>query len=149
MKTGSSGTFVISRSQTETDGVKAASLDALTVGVTWRWLGVPVRLDGPAGILRLEGAEGVAQVRHRASRVARRLLGPAARPRPAPTNDFGLDPLFPSFTLTDGYATYPMTLVALPDSGNLLILAEEGLPPSDQDLWVSQTAIDQIGRAHV
>lgn len=34
MKTGSLGTFVISWSQTEVDGLKAAPLDVLAVGTT-------------------------------------------------------------------------------------------------------------------
>ncbi len=141
MKTGSAGTFVIAWLQTETDGVKAAPLDRLTAGVTWRWTGEPVRLDGRAAILRLEGAEGVAQIRRRASRVARRLVGHVARPRAERPED--LDPAFPGFTLTDGFVSYPMTVLAMPDSGALLILAEEALPPVDQDLWVAQAAIDR------
>lgn len=142
MKTGSSGTFVIPWSQTETDGVWQAPLEMLTVGVTWRWTGVPVRLDGPAGILRLEGAEAVAQMRRRAAPVARRLVGRGARPKAKPVAKLSPDPGSPSFTLTDGLVTYPMILLALPDSGALLVLAEGGLPPQNTDLWVSDATID-------
>jgi hypothetical protein len=46
-----------------------------------------------------------------------------------------------SFILTDGYVTYTMTLVALPGSGALLAVAQGGLPPADQDLWVAQTSL--------
>lgn len=141
MKTGSGGTFVIAWFQTETDGVKAAPLDMLSVGVSWRWTGEPVRLDGRAAVLRLDGAEGVAEIRRRASRVARRLLGQAAQPRAKRPDN--LDPAYPSFTLTDGYVSYPMTVLAMPDSGALLILAEEALPPADRDLWVAHAAIDR------
>ena len=77
MKTGSSGTFVISWSQTETDGLKAAPLDILAVGASWRWTGVPVRVDGPQEVLRLDGAEGAAETRRRAARIVRRLIGAA------------------------------------------------------------------------
>ena len=77
MKTGSSGTFVISWSQTETDGLKAAQLDVVNVGAVWRWTGVPVRVDGPQNILLLDGAEGAADMRKRAARVVRRLIGVA------------------------------------------------------------------------
>ncbi|HEX9857440.1 MAG TPA: hemolysin-type calcium-binding protein, partial [Paracoccaceae bacterium] len=69
MKTGSRGTFVISWSQTETDGLRAAPLDVLNVGAAWRWTGEPVRVDGPhQGLLILEGAEGAADIRKRAAR---------------------------------------------------------------------------------
>ena len=77
MKTGSQGTFVISWSQTETDGLKAASLDVLAVGATWRWTGAPVRVDGPQGVLILTEAEGEADLRKRAARMVRRLIGAA------------------------------------------------------------------------
>ncbi len=143
MKTRSTGTFVICWSQTEIDGLRAASLEMLTVGATWRWTGVSVRLDGPAGILRLDGAEGAAQMRCRAGRVARRLLGRAARPRDEAIKDHILDVSSPGFTLTDGHITYPMTVVAAPDSGALLIVAQGDLPPADQDLWVTQAAINR------
>ena len=69
MKTGSLGTFVISWSQTEVDGLKAAPLDVLAVGTTWRWTGAAVRVDGPQGLLLLEGAEGAADIRKRAARM--------------------------------------------------------------------------------
>ena len=77
MKTGSLGTFVISWSQTEVDGLKAAPLDVLAVGTTWRWSGAAVRVDGPQGLLLLEGAEGAADIRKRAARMVRRLVGVA------------------------------------------------------------------------
>ncbi|MDG2339643.1 MAG: hemolysin-type calcium-binding protein, partial [Paracoccaceae bacterium] len=47
------GTFVISWSQTEVDGLKAATLQALTTGSVWSWRGEAVRVDGPHGVLSL------------------------------------------------------------------------------------------------
>ena len=142
MKTGFTGTFVIPWTQTETDGVAAASLDMLRIGAVWRWSGAPVRLDGPERVLRLEGAEGVAQLRMRATRMARRLAGRAAVNKTVPA-ELGLDTAFPSFTLTDGRDIYAMALVSVPDTGALLVLAEGALPPPDHDLWVSHAAIDR------
>ncbi len=75
MKTGTSGTFVISWSQTETDGLRAAPLDLVNVGAAWRWSGQPVRVDGAQGPLLLEGAEGAAEIRLRAAQMVRRLIG--------------------------------------------------------------------------
>ena len=77
MNTGSLGTFVISWSQTEIDGLKAARMDLLTVGTVWRWTGTAVRVDGPQGLLRLNEAEGAAELRKRAARMVRRLVGAA------------------------------------------------------------------------
>ena len=77
MGTGVKATFVISWSQTEVDGVDAATLDMLTVGATWRWTGEAVRIDAPGGVLLLEGAEGAADMRQRAARMVQRLIGVA------------------------------------------------------------------------
>lgn len=144
MKTGSQGTFVISWSQTETDGLKAAPLDILTVGTAWRWSGAPVRVDGPQGVLILNEAEGGADLRKRAARMVRRLIG-AAVSGDRPTKDEDLEPELPdqSFIVTDGHQTYPITLITVPDTGALLVMFVGDLPPADQDLWVVRTSIDR------
>ena len=144
MKTGSQGTFVISWSQTETDGLKAAPLDILTVGATWRWSGTPVRVDGPQGILLLNEAEGASEIRKRAARMVRRLVGAAVG-----ADKVGRDPdrdqdlPDQSFVVTDGHRIYPVTLITVPDTGALLLMLLGDLPPADQDLWVVGTAIDR------
>lgn len=150
MKTGSSGTFVISWSQTETDGLRAAPLDILQVGASWRWTGVPVRVDGPQDMLRLDGAEGVAEVRRRAARVVRRLIGVAVGQGRAEVpeaddlgDDLGDDLAGQSFVLTDGQQSYTVTLLTVPDTGALLLLVVGDMPPADQDLWVVRVQIDR------
>ena len=55
MGTGFRGTFVISWSQTELDGITTAPVQSLSVGQTWSWRGDAVRVDGPNQLLRLEG----------------------------------------------------------------------------------------------
>ena len=144
MKTGSQGTFVISWSQTETDGLKAAPLDILTVGASWRWSGAPVRVDGPQGVLILTEAEGGADLRKRAARMVRRLIGTAVGGDKA-GKDEDLEPDLPDqcFIVTDGHQTYPITLITVPDTGALLAMLVDDLPPSGQDLWVVRTAIDR------
>ena len=47
------------------------------VGAAWRWSGTAVRVDGPQGLLLLEEAEGGADIRKRAARMVRRLVGAA------------------------------------------------------------------------
>ncbi|NBZ87144.1 Hint domain-containing protein [Stagnihabitans tardus] len=141
MNTGSQGTFVISWSQTETDGVKAAPLDLLTLGVTWRWGGEPVRVDGPSDMLRLEGAEGAADLRRRAARMVRRLIGAAVAKGAAPEAEE--DMADQGFALTDGHETWVVTLLTVPDTGALLLMVLGEMPPRDRDLWVTQVAIDR------
>lgn len=143
MKTGSQGTFVISWSQTETDGLKAASLDVLAVGATWRWTGAPVRVDGPQGVLILTEAEGEADLRKRAARMVRRLIGAAVGGESA-RRDSDLEPDLPdqSFVVTDGHQTYQITLIRVPDTGALLLMLMGELPPANQDLWVMRTSLD-------
>jgi hypothetical protein len=145
MKTGSSGTFVISWSQTETDGLRAASLDVVNVGAVWRWTGVPVRVDGPQHILLLDGAEGAADMRKRAARMVRRLIGIAVGSEGGPADPDDLEPDLPdqSFVVTDGHHSFTLTLIPVPDTGAKLLMMVGDLPPADQDLWVVRTAIDR------
>lgn len=150
MKTGSLGTFVISWSQTEVDGLKAAPLDVLTVGAAWRWTGTAVRVDGPQGTLLLEVAEGSADIRKRAARMVRRLVGTAIGNSPA-------SGLFPDqadddlpeqgFMVTDGHHSFLITIINVPDTGARLLMVVGELPPLDQDLWVVRAAIDRTQSA--
>lgn len=143
----SKGTFVISWSQTEIDGVPAAPLDVLAVGAAWRWHGQPVQVDGAGGTLILEGAEGVQEIRRRAARMVRRLIGAAvagavsAADRPGAVDDE--DDIDQAFIVTDGHQSWPITILAVPDTGARLLMFVGDLPPSDQDLWVVRAAIDR------
>ena len=146
MKTGSSGTFVISWSQTETDGLKAAQLDVVNVGAVWRWTGIPVRVDGPQNILLLDGAEGAADMRKRAARVVRRLIRVAVgrqKPLSDGEDDLAVDIPDQSFVVTDGHHSFTLTLISVPDTGARLVMIVGALPPADQDLWVVRTALDR------
>ncbi len=144
MNTGSSGTFVISWTQTELDGLKAAPLDVLSVGAAWRWSGTAVRVDGPQSVLILNGAEAVADTRKRAARMVRRVVGAAlGSPAAAPAEIDGDDLPDQSFLVTDGHHSYAITIIPVPDSGARLLMMMGDLPPSDRDLWVVRTAIDR------
>lgn len=145
MKTGSMGTFVISWSQTEVDGLKAASLDLLSVGATWRWTGAAVRVDGPQGVLLLEGAEGATDIRKRAARMVRRLVGVAVAGNAAPPSaeEPVEDLAEQGFIVTDGHQSFTVTIIPVPDTGARLLMVVGDLPPVDQDLWVVRAAIDR------
>src|SRR5690606_4699164 len=109
MKTGFIGTFVISWSQTEIDGLEFAPQDALHVGAAWSWRGDALRVDGPAGILRLDESDGQADLRRRAARNVRRLVGAALRPSGADAGA-AAEPPHPMadsvFVATDGARAY-------------------------------------------
>lgn len=145
MKTGSRGTFVISWSQTEVDGLRAAPLDVLAVGASWRWSGAPVRVDGPQDILLLEEALGSAEIRRRAARMVRRLVGAAVgqdaeEPQDAlVVNDEDAEL---GFIVTDGHQSYAITYIPVPDTGARLLMFVGDMPPVDRDMWVVRCNID-------
>lgn len=147
MNTGSLGTFVISWSQTETDGLKAASMDVLTTGATWRWSGSPVRVDGPQGVLILSGAEGAADIRKRAAMMVRRLVGAAVNLAPQKEAEAPDAPVEEGFVVTDGHRSFALTIIPVPDTGARLVMAVGDLPPVDQDLWVVRTSINRTHAA--
>ena len=148
MGTGVKATFVISWSQTEVDGMDAATLDMLTVGATWRWTGEAVRIDAPGGVLLLEGAEGTADMRQRAARMVQRLIGVAVG-----TEDKGEEHEEPEempdqcFIVTDGLQSYAVTILPVPDSGARLLMFLGAPPPAGRDLWIVRTQIDRSGGA--
>ncbi|MFN3721568.1 MAG: Hint domain-containing protein [Paracoccaceae bacterium] len=146
MGTGSKGTFVISWSQTEIDGLAAAPLDVLAVGASWRWTGQPVRVDGQGGMLLLEGAEGIADIRRRAAKMVRRLIGVAVTGDdigPDIAQDEDEDAPEQGFIVTDGHQSWSVTVLPVPDTGARLLMFVGDLPPPGQDLWVVRTAIDR------
>lgn len=144
MKTGFQGTFVISWTQTEVDGLQGPSLDVLRVGASWRWGGVAVRVDGPQDVLILNGAEEVAEVRRRAARMVRRLVGAAVTAPRGPEIDPDEELLLPdqSFVVTDGRQSYVLTIIPVPDTGARLLMVVGEVPPADSDLWVVRTSFE-------
>ena len=151
MGTGFRGTFVITWSQTETDGLKAAPLDVLAVGATWRWTGEAVRVDGAQGVLVLHGAEGAADIRKRAARMVRRLVGtaiPSQAVRPvAGAIEDEYEAGEQGFIVTDGTRSYTVTVIDVQDTGARLLMFVDKIPPANLDLWVVRIAIDRSGQA--
>ena len=137
MKTGFRGTFVISWSQTEVDGLEAAPLPSLSVGAAWAWRGDVVRVDGPHDVLRLDRADGSEALRKRAARMVRRLVG-AALEEVALTAEQSDEPLITdnSFVVTDGGKSYTVTLIDVGPHKPPLLMFVDDVPPRDTDLWV-------------
>lgn len=156
MGTGVKATFVISWSQTEADGVLAPTLDMLTVGAAWRWLGSAVRIDEPGEVLLLEGPEGAADMRQRAARMVQRLIGVAVRPdgpRHLAAPSDRAEPDDPDevsdqcFIVTDGLQSYPVTILPVPASGARLLMFHGKVPPEGRELWIVRAQIDRSGGA--
>jgi Hint domain len=146
MITGSRATFVISWSQTEVDGVRAAALDVLAVGASWRWTGEAVRVDAPQSLLVLDAAEGAADMRQRAARMVRRLIGAAIAPADmvsAAADHDVPDTPEQGFVVTDGHSSHSVTIIAVPDTGARLLMFVGEVPPANRDMWVVRTAIDR------
>ncbi len=137
MNTGFRGTFVISWSQTEVDGLDAAPLPSLSVGAAWAWRGDAVRVDGPHDVLRLDRAEGNEALRKRAARMVRRLVGAALEDAPLSAEHTD-DPLISdnSFVVTDGGKSYTVTLIDIGPHKSPLLMFVDDIPPRETDLWV-------------
>ena len=143
MGTGFGGTFVISWSQTEVDGLEAAPVQSLTVGASWSWRGDAVRVDGAGHVLRLEQADGEAELRKRAARMVRRLVGAAI------TQTRDLDavkistPLEESgFVVTDGAQSFAVTVIEVGHGAPPLLMFMDRIPPRDTDLWIVHHSLD-------
>ncbi|WP_109468199.1 Hint domain-containing protein [Albibacillus kandeliae] len=145
MKTGFRGTFVISWSQTDIDGLEAAPLDALQVGAAWSWRGEAVQVDGPNDVLRLEGAEEVANLRRHAARKVRRLVGAAMSDDPATDADDDDAPLRDcSFVVTNGAQSFTVTLIETGPGRVPLLMFLDSLPPRNAELWVVRHTLDAV-----
>ncbi|HDZ81243.1 MAG TPA: Hint domain-containing protein [Roseobacter sp.] len=141
VKTGFLGTFVISWSQTEIDGLEAAPVQSLKVGAAWSWRGDTICVDGPNNVLRLGRADDAEQLRRRAARKVQRLVGAALEKEPPierdPHNGNTYEPLMHnSFTMTDGVGRYTATLIEVGRGSQPLLMFLDQLPPRDTDLWV-------------
>lgn len=144
MKTGSQGAFVISWEQTEADGLSGPPFHVLRVGAVWRWSGTAVRVDGPQDVLILGGSDNVADLRRRAAKMVRRLVGSAIAPARAVQGAGAEAPMLADqcFSVTDGRQIYVMTIVPIPEAGTRLLMAVGEIPPADSDLWVVDTAFE-------
>jgi hypothetical protein len=143
MKTGFRGTFVISWSQTEVDGLSAAPVPALGVGASWSWCGDAVRVDGPSELLRLEQADEEGNIRRRAARMVHRLVGAAvSNARRLDDVDIGAPLLDNSFVVTDGSQSFTVTLIEVGQGQPPLLMFVNELPPRNKGLWVVHQSFD-------
>lgn len=152
VKTGYKGTFVISWTQTEIDGQKAAPLNALRIGVAWEWRGRAVRVDGPNDILRLDQADGAEKRRKRAGRMVHRLVGAALEKEAPVLRAHAEDALSDlpvmdnSFVVTDGRKCFAVTVIDV-EPGTPLLMFVDDIPPCGCELWVVHHTLNERRRA--
>ena len=147
MKTGFLGTFVISWSQTDVDGLEAAPLESLITGAAWSWHGEAVRVDGPSNLLQLDMADGDANIRKRAARSVRRLVGAVVQHKSDLKSVKMDEPLMDaSFVVTNGAQTFTVTVIEVgPGSQPLLMFLNE-MPPRHMDLWVVRHSLGTLAK---
>jgi Hint domain len=145
MKTGFRGTFVISWSQTDVDGLEAAPLESLNTGTAWSWRGEAVRVDGPNDLLRLDQANGEADLRKRAARKVRRLIGAAVQNKTDIRSIEIEEPLMDSsFVVTNGAQSYTVTVIEVGRGAPPLLMFIDELPPRNTDLWVVHHSLGML-----
>lgn len=140
MMTGPEGTFVISWSQTEIDGLSGAPASSLDAGAMWIWRGEPVRIDGATGGVR--GAypnESREMHRRRAAASARRIVARALVQEGArtPYTEEAME-FDRSFTLSDGRRNWVATLIDMPEIARPLLMFAGSMPPRDVPLCITQ-----------
>jgi hypothetical protein len=122
------------------DGLRAAPIDVLATGAAWRWTGEALRLDGAAGVMLLEGAEGAAELRARAARTVQRLMGAALGSGQVPRSGADAAP-DRGFVLTDGRARFDASVIEVAGSPSRLVMFIGEMPPADRDLWVVHSTL--------
>lgn len=129
------GTYVIAWSQIEVDGMSGMQPEDLEKGARWMWGGEPVRVDGPQELLLLGDADGQADMRTRAARTVKKLVGAITENKPVDqvSSDNAMGDV--AVMMTDGRDTFTMTIIDVPNSAPLAMFVDE-LPPRDVDLWV-------------
>ncbi|WP_319937946.1 Hint domain-containing protein [Allitabrizicola rongguiensis] len=117
----------------------------LVTGAAWRWTGTAVRVDGAGGLLTLDGAMGAAELRRRAARKVRRLVGAAFAS--GSSDDAGVDgddAPTQDFVVTDGRQAYSVTLIDVPHQDSRLLMFFDEIPPADTDLWIVRASLDHV-----
>ena len=106
------GTFVISWSQTEIDGLSGSPIAALEKGATWQWKGASVQIDGTNEVGDPFSDRDADSIRRQAAAGARRIVGRALVQEGVRTpfldDEVTLDQ---GFTLTDGRLRWVATLM--------------------------------------
>lgn len=136
MESSFAGLFVIPWAQTETDGVPGAPSEVLTVGSGWRWFGQLTRLDGPNSVMRLREGGSATDIRQRAARSVRRIVGTVRAGSGAMDLIEDEDDQDRGFVVTDGIRSFTITEIPIGPGRPPLLMFIDDIPPKGRDLWV-------------
>ena len=144
MMAGPEGTFVISWSQTEVDGLSGAPVTALDEGAMWIWRGAPVQIDSAITGPTLRATRGGHEIyRKRAAASARRIVSRALVQEGVRTPFIDDVAEFDrSFTVSDGHRTWTATLIDMPEIARPLLMFAGAMPPVDVPLFVSESVVE-------
>jgi len=138
MGTGYGGAFLIAWAQTWVEGFPAEPEQDLAEGMTWRWHGRALPLEGDGAALMLTASRDHEELRHRAARVVRKMLQHPA-PGPAEIAADEADPVFRgAFIVSDGVRFYTVVPILLEDGGAPVLLFPDELAPPERDLTIVQ-----------
>ncbi len=141
---GPEGTFVISWSQTEVDGLSGAPVASLEKGTMWRWNGDPVQIDAALGTPPVANSpEARDSQRRRAAASARRIVARALVQEGVRTPFVDDVAEFDrAFTVTDGHRRWTATLIDMPEIARPLLMFAGAIPPAGMPLLVAEGVMD-------
>lgn len=148
MGTGFRGASVIAWAQTELEGIPAKGKRELVEGMSWRWHGRALPLEGDGAALILTASRDTEELRSRAARVVRKLL---QSPEPGPADLVADDegPLFSStFIISDGRRFYTAVPIPVPDACDPVLLFPDAVPAPDKDHTIiacHERSLPQVG----
>lgn len=145
MEPGLDSAFVLLWSQTEIDGLPAAPPEAIKVGASWSWFGRAKQLDGVASVPRQDQSTTDMELRLRAAKVARKMVGVASNSGRSVAPMWDNAPLRDSsFVVTNGVQHFTITLIDTGAGQGPLLLCLDGVPPCDQEFWIMRVTLDPV-----
>jgi len=136
MGTGYRGAFVIAWAQTSVDGFPADHETEFSEGMSWRWNGRAIPLEGDGAALMLTASRDHDDLRGRAARVVRKML---QQPQMSAVEHAAeeADPIFRgAFIVTDGAHFFTVVPIVIEDGSAPVLLFADDMPPPDRDLTI-------------
>ncbi|MEM7641058.1 MAG: Hint domain-containing protein [Pseudomonadota bacterium] len=129
---------IISAVQTRVDGEIPSTRNSFFKGSTFRWFGLPLRLDGARESLLLDRAIGFDDLRqHAPNGVAKLCRARSARPEMRQSAEADRTD---TLTLGDGTDRWRATALTTA-TGELLLAFDTDLPPANRDLIIEQAPV--------
>lgn len=139
------GAQVISTVQARVDGGYPSTRIPFPKGSVFRWLGMPLRLDGARAALLLNGAEGQADLRSRVPRTVEK-LSRSRGVQTAPLGHIEVDEDPDALIVTDGRTRWTAQVVPVAN-GEQLLHFPDGVPPANVDLEIAQAPTLPAGQS--